>query len=97
MPPARVYRRRVVSSRAQQRRRASRRSTLLAVGGLLLVALGVVLTLARVVGDVVPTVLALVGVVVFVAGLATGTRLVFDNFRYRREQSYFDPDEEPDE
>ena len=87
----------MVSSRARQRLRAAHLSTLLGVTGIVLIALGIVLTLAHVLGDVVPTVLALAGGVLLVAGIATGTRLVWDNARWGRGQSYYDPDEEPDE
>jgi 3-phosphoglycerate kinase len=66
----------------------------LAVVGIALIALGVVLTLARVVGDVVPTVLAIAGMVSLVAGIATGSLLVLENFRYSRNQSYYDDDED---
>lgn len=76
------------------RRLQARRSTLLGILGVVLIALGVVLTLARVVGDVLPTVLALGGLVSLVAGIATGSLLVLENFRYRRDQSYYDDDDE---
>ena len=59
-----------------------------------LIAVGVVLTLTRVVGDVLPTVLAMAGLVSLVAGIATGSLLVFENFRYRQDQSYYDDDED---
>jgi membrane-bound ClpP family serine protease len=72
----------------------ARRSTLFAVLGIVLITLGVVLTLTRVVGDVVPTVLAIAGVVCLVVGMAIGIRLVFENFRYSRGQSYYDEDED---
>ena len=84
----------MVSARNALRRLQARRSTLLGVVGVLLIALGVILTLTRVVGDVVPTVLALAGLVSLVAGIATGSLLVFENFRYRRDQSYYDEDED---
>ena len=80
--------------REAYRRLQARRSTLLGVLGAVLIALGVVLTLARVVGDVLPTVLALAGLVSLVAGIATGSLLVLENFRYRRDQSYYDDDED---
>ncbi len=86
-----------VRPRDAYRRLQARRSTLLGVLGVILIALGVVLTLARVVGDVVPTVLALAGLVSLVAGIATGSLLVLENFRFRRDQSYFDEDDEDDE
>ena len=87
----------MVSPRVAYRRLQARRSTLFAVVGLVLIALGVILTLTRAVGDVVPTVLALVGLVSVVAGIATGSLLVFENFRYTRDQSYYDADEDEDE
>jgi uncharacterized membrane protein HdeD (DUF308 family) len=87
----------VVSPRDAYRRLQGRRSTLFAILGVLLIALGVVLSLAQVVGNMVPTVLALVGVVSLVAGIATGSLLVFENFRYSRDQSYYDADEDEDE
>jgi uncharacterized membrane protein len=87
----------MVSSRAQGRLRTAHRSTLLALLGVGLIALGIVLTLTRGVGDVVPTVLALVGAVVLVAGISTGMRLVWENARWSRDQSYYDPDDERDE
>ena len=61
---------------------------------MVLIALGVILTLTRVVGDVVPTVLALVGLLSLIAGIATGSLLVLENFRYHRDQSYYDEDED---
>jgi uncharacterized membrane protein HdeD (DUF308 family) len=87
----------VVSPRNAYRRLQARRSTVFAVVGVLLIALGIVLTLSRVVGDVVPTVLALLGLLSLIVGIATGSLLVFENFRYSRNQSYYDPDEEEDE
>jgi hypothetical protein len=87
----------VVSPRNALRRRQARRSTLFAVAGILLITLGVILTLTRAVGDVVPTVLALGGLLSLVAGIATGSLLVFENFRYSRDQSYYDADEDEDE
>ena len=87
----------MVSPRNALRRLQARRSTLFAVLGLLLIALGVVLTLTRAVGDVVPTVLALAGLVSLVIGIATGTLLVFENFRFSRSQGYYDQDEDEDE
>ena len=74
----------MVSPRVAYRRLQARRSSLFAVVGLVLIALGVILTLTRAVGDVVPTVLALVGLVSVVAGIATGSLLVLENFRYTR-------------
>ena len=84
----------MVSPRNAYRRLQARRSTLLAVAGILLIALGVVLTLTGGVGALVPTVLALVGFALLVVGMVIGTRLVFENFRYSRNQSYYDPDED---
>ena len=84
----------MVSPRVAYRRLQARRSTLFAVVGVVLIALGVVLTLTRVVGDVLPTVLAIAGLVSLVAGIATGSLLVFENFRYRQDQSYYDDDED---
>ena len=83
--------------RGDVRRYQARRSTLVAVGGIGLMALGFVLTLAHVAGDVVPTVLAVGGFVLLNAGIAMGALLVVNNLRYRRNQSYYDPDEEDDE
>jgi uncharacterized membrane protein HdeD (DUF308 family) len=87
----------VVSPRNAYRRLQARRSTLFAVLGIVLIALGVILTLTRAVGDVVPTVLALLGLVSLVVGIATGSLLVFENFRYSRNQSYYDADEDEDQ
>lgn len=80
----------MASTRDEQRRRESRRSTVAGLGGLALIALGFGLTVAHLLGDVVPTVVAIVGVGSLVAGIATGSMLVLDNFRYRRDQSYYD-------
>jgi uncharacterized membrane protein HdeD (DUF308 family) len=87
----------VVSPRNAYRRLQARRSTLFAVLGIVLIAVGVILTLTRAVGDVVPTVLALLGLVSLVVGIATGSLLVFENFRYSRDQSYYDADEDEDQ
>jgi membrane-bound ClpP family serine protease len=87
----------VVSPRNAYRGLQARRSTLFAVLGVVLIALGVILSLSRAVGDVVPTVLALAGLVSLVVGIATGSLLVFENFRYSRNQSYYDADEDEDE
>jgi drug/metabolite transporter (DMT)-like permease len=84
----------VVSPRNAFRRLQARRSTLFAVAGILLIALGVVLTLTGGVGAVVPTVLALLGLLSLVVGIAIGTQLVFENFRFSRNQSYYDQDED---
>lgn len=83
--------------RAQERRYKARHSTAVGLGGIGLMALGIVLTLAHVAGDVVPTVVALLGFVLLNVGIGTGALLVMDNFRYSRNQSYYDPDEEEDE
>ncbi|GAB2582970.1 hypothetical protein GCM10009593_22800 [Microlunatus antarcticus] len=58
-----------------------------------MIALGVVLTLAHVAGNIIPTILALLGMGTLIAGISTGTLLVLENFRYRRDQSYYDDDE----
>ena len=84
----------VASPRNALRRLQARRSTLFVVVGIALIALGVILTLTGDVGNVVPTVLAILGLVSLVAGIATGSLLVFENFRYSRDQSYYDPDED---
>ena len=84
----------MVSPRNALRRLQARRSTLFGVAGVVLIALGVVLTLIGGVGNVVPTVLAIAGLVSLVVGIATGTLLVFENFRYSRNQSYYDQDED---
>ncbi len=84
----------MVSPRNAYRRLQARRSTLFAVLGLVLIALGVILTLTRAVGNVVPTVLAFAGLLSLVVGIATGSLLVFENFRYSRDQSYYDADED---
>lgn len=83
----------MVSIRAQQRRRRARRSTVAGLLGIALMALGLVLTLAHVGGNALPTALALVGLASLVVGIASGSLLVFDNFRYRRDQSYYDEDD----
>ena len=84
----------MAGTRDAHRRRQARRSTLLGVAGVVLIALGVVLTLTRLVGDLLPTVLAIVGLVSLIAGIATSLRLVYDNFRFSRDQSYYDEDED---
>jgi small-conductance mechanosensitive channel len=86
----------VVSTRAQQRRRTARRSTRAGVLGIALMVLGIALTLAHVGGNALPTALALVGLALLIVGIATGSLLVLNNFRYRSDQSYYDPDEEDD-
>ena len=87
----------MVSPRVAYRRLQARRSTLFAVVGIVLIALGVILTLTRVVGDLLPTVLAVAGLVSLVVGIATGSLLVFENFRYSRSQPYYAADEDEDE
>jgi len=87
----------VVSPRVAYRRLQARRSTLFAVVGIVLIALGVIFTLTRVVGDLLPTVLAIAGFVSLIVGIATGSLLVFENFRYSRSQPYYDADEDEDE
>ena len=82
------------SPRNALRRLQARRSTWFAVAGIVLMAIGVILTLTGGVGNLVPTVLAVLGLISLVVGLATGTLLVFENFRYSRDQSYYDPDED---
>ena len=83
-----------MSPRNALRRLQARRSTWFAVAGIALMALGVILTLTGGVGNLVPTVLAVLGLISLVVGLATGTLLVFENFRYSRGQSYYDQDED---
>ena len=68
---------------ARSRTRA-RRSTFAGVGGILLVAVAVLLTLTHVGGDVLPTVLGIVGVGSLMAGVSTGAMQVVDAFRYSR-------------
>ena len=84
----------MVSPRNALRRLQARRSTLFAVAGILLIALGVILTLTEGIGNVVPTVLAVLGLASLVVGIATATLLVFENFRYHQSQSYYDQDED---
>jgi hypothetical protein len=60
----------------------ARRSTYAGLGGIVLVALGVLLTLTHLLGDAVPTVLAILGVGSLIAGVSTGAMQVVD--RYRR-------------
>ena len=79
------------------RRLQARRTTVLGLLAVVLIARGVVLSLSRAVGDVVPTVVALLGLLSLVAGIATGSRLVFDNFRLAQRQSTDDGDEDDDE
>lgn len=79
------------------RRLQARRTTLLGALGVGLIAVGVILQLTGAVGLVVPTVVALVGLVTLVAGIATGMRLVFDNFHLSERQSNDDNDEDDEE
>jgi small-conductance mechanosensitive channel len=82
-----------MTPRDAQRRRQARRSTIAGVAGVVLIALGVILTLLEVGGDVVPTILALVGVASLVAGVAIGAQLIVDNARFRQGQSYYDDED----
>ena len=66
---------------ASQRRALARRSTVAGLGGILLVAVAIVLTLTHVLGNVVPTVLAIIGVGSLVAGVSTGAMQIVDNYR----------------
>ena len=84
----------MASPRNALRRLQARRSTLFAVVGIVLMALGIILTLTGGVGNVLPTVLAVVGIVSLVVGMATGMQLVYENFRFSRSQSYYDDDED---
>ena len=67
---------------AARQRALARRSTYAGVGGVVLVALAMLLTLTHVLGNVLPTVLAIVGVGSLVAGVSTGAMQIVD--RYRR-------------
>ena len=67
---------------AARQRALARRSTYAGVGGIVLVALAMLLTLTHVLGNVLPTVLAIVGVGSLVAGVSTGAMQIVD--RYRR-------------
>src|SRR3954453_8874246 len=74
-----------MESPEQARARArARRSTWAGVGGLVLVGVAVLLTVTRVGGDVLPTVLGIVGVGSLMAGVSTGAMQVVDAFRYSR-------------
>jgi hypothetical protein len=66
---------------AAQRRVLARRSTVAGLGGILLVAVAIVLTLTHVLGNVVPTVLAIIGVGSLVAGVSTGAMQILDHYR----------------
>jgi hypothetical protein len=62
----------------------ARRSTWAGLGGIVLVGVAVLLTVTHVGGDVLPTVLGIVGVGSLMAGVSTGTMQVVDAFRYSR-------------
>ena len=87
----------MVTTRAQGRLRQARRSTVAGLTGAGLMALGLLAQVSGLVGDVVPVVLGLAGFLLLNVGIATGARLVVDNARWRRDQSYFDPDDEDEE
>lgn len=87
----------MVTTRAQGRLWQAHRSTVAGLTGIGLMALGLVAQVSDLVGDVVPVVLGLAGFLLLNAGIATGARLVVDNARWRRDQSYDDPDDEEDE
>ena len=74
------------SEQARARARA-RRSTWAGVGGMVLVVVAVVLTMTHVGGNVLPTVLGIVGVGSLMAGVSTGAMQVVDAFRYSRDVS----------
>lgn len=67
---------------ARHQRVLARRSTIAGLGGVALVALGLLLTATHALGNAVPTVLAIVGVGSLVAGVSTGAMQLVD--RYRR-------------
>jgi hypothetical protein len=67
---------------AARQRALARRSTYAGVGGIVLVVLAMLLTFAHVLGNVLPTVLALAGVGSLLAGVSTGAMQIVD--RYRR-------------
>jgi hypothetical protein len=73
---------------ADDARVRARRSTFAGLGGIVLVAVGLLLTATHVLGNVVPTVLAIVGVGSLIAGVSTGAMQVVDH--YRRSTSDFD-------
>lgn len=75
------------SPRDAYNRIQSHRSTWAGVGGIAAIAAGVALTLEHVGGNVLPTVLGIVGTGSLLAGVATGAAVVMDNFRYRRDKS----------
>ncbi len=77
----------MASARDRYKRIQLHRGTLAGVLGVVAVIAGVLLTLAEVGGNVLPTVLAIVGVGSLLAGVATGVGVLMDNFRYSRDQS----------
>ncbi len=87
----------MVTTRAQGRLWQAHRSTILGLSGIGLMALALVAQVSELVGNVVPVVLGLAGFLLLSAGIAIGARLVVDNARWRRDQSYYDPDDEDDE
>jgi uncharacterized membrane protein HdeD (DUF308 family) len=80
----------MTSTRDAYRRRQSRRSTWAGLAGVLLIAIGIILTVTNVGGYLFPTILAFIGVGSLLAGVATGATLIAENFRVRRDQSYYD-------
>lgn len=72
---------------AQARRARSRRSTWAGVGGVLAIALGLLLTVTHTGGLVLPTVLGIAGVGSLMAGVIGGALLVADNVRFGRPPS----------
>ena len=78
------------NSRVAARRRQAHRSTVTAVGGVVLIALAVVLTVFPLVGLVVPTALGVLGLVLLLAGVIIGAQLVAENARYHQDQSFYD-------
>ena len=67
---------------AARQRALARRSTYAGIGGIVLVALAMLLTLTHTLGNVLPTVLAIAGVGSLVAAVSTGAMQIMD--RYRR-------------
>ena len=67
---------------ARHQRVLARRSTTAGLAGIALVALGMLLTAGHLLGNVVPTVLAILGVGSLIAGVSTGAMQIVD--RYRR-------------